>query len=203
MNFKHLIEHSNNGLVFAWQLRVVAKREGLLWGSVLKNLYRWCQEGLLTRIVNGVFKVQGMKTHLLVAATQIHSDTYISLAKAMEIHGMIPDRVYGVDLVCPRRVSSFMIDDCQIRVHKIPPSNFWGYDIVTVNEGGYRIAYPEKALFDYIMSDSTAQPDSAYFEELRLEHDSISMDRALQIAQKSPTFKKYCSAMKEYIDQHD
>ena len=203
MNFKHLIEHSNNGIVFAWQLRVVAKREDLLWTSVLKNLYRWCQEGLLTRIVKGAFKVHGLKSNLLVAATQIHSDSYISLAKAMELHGMIPDRVYGVDLVCPRRVNSFIIDDCEIRVHKISPSNFWGYDITTINEGSYRMACPEKALFDYIMNDSTSQPNVDYFEELRLEPDSISMDRTIEISQKRPTFKKYISPMKEYIKENE
>lgn len=201
MNFRQLFQYAENGLIIVPKLKLLANREDIQWESLLRDLYRWQKQGLLQRIVKGVYQIKALKTDPLVAATQIHSDTYISLGKALMLHGIIPDRVYGIDIVCPRRIQSFTVAGIEVVATKIPPSLYWGFDVVSIHAGSYRIAYPEKALFDFVYLDKSAQPTVEYFESLRIETDGINIRRMWEISAASPKMQDYVRALEKYIEE--
>jgi len=167
---------------------------------VLVNISRWHKQGLLERVTRGAYLVRDVEVNAPVAACALVPDGYISLEYAMSYHGMLLDRVYRLDLVSVRRVSSFCIRGIEIRVAKIPPRLYWGWEIKESIHGPIRIATPEKALFDRIYLDRTANPNYAYFEDMGLQPGAVNTERFAQLAVQSPKVECFCKSLREYCD---
>jgi len=201
MKITDLYQIHHGGLIRSCDIKAYAISHGLLWSSVLVSISRWQKQGLLERVTRGAYLVRDVEVNAPVAACSLVPEGYISLEYAMSYHGMLLDRVYRLDLVCVRRVSSFCIRNTEIRVSKIPPRLYWGWEIEESIHGPIRIATPEKALFDRIYLDRTAAPNYAYFEDMGLQPDAVDAERFAQLATHSPKAERFCRSLKEYCHE--
>jgi predicted transcriptional regulator of viral defense system len=165
------------------------------------NLSRWQREGLLERVTRGAYLLRDVKTYAPAVACLLVPDSYISLESAMSHHGMILDRIYRTDLACVRRVKSFSVRGTEIRVSKIPPHLYCGWNMEESIHGTVRMASAEKALFDRIYLDRNAVCDCTYFEEIGLQPDAINIDRFNELTALSPKVKTFLTPLKEYCNE--
>jgi predicted transcriptional regulator of viral defense system len=198
MNSADLYGVHYGGVIRTRDMKAYAISHGLLWSSVLVSISRWQKQGLLERVTRGAYLVRDVDVNAPVAACLLVPDSYISLESAMVYHGMLLDRIYRIDLACVRRVKGFHIRETEIKVSKIPPRLYWGWEIEESAHGPIRVASPEKALFDRIYMDRTAIPDYTYFEDMGLQPDALNADRFAELAACSPKVNRFSRYLKEY-----
>ena len=198
MNQTNLNQIHHGGVIRTCDLKALAVNQGLKWSSVLVNVSRWQQQGLLERVTRGDYLLRDVEVHPEVAACLLVPDGYISLESAMARHGTILDRVYHVDLACPRRVKNFSVRGTEIRVSKIPPRLFWGWEVEETLHGPVRLARPEKALLDRLYLDRTAEPGFDYYEEMGLQPDSLDPERFAHMVTLCPKLMPFSSHLREY-----
>ena len=201
MNLTEIYRINHGGLLRNRDFRAFSINNGIQWQSVLVNISRWQKQGLLEKVTRGAYLVRDIDVYAPAVACQLLPDGYLSLEYAMVQHGMILDRVYHIDIATPRRVKSFNIRDQKIKVTKIPPSLYWGWEITQTIHGTIRMATPEKALFDRIYLDRTALPAYEYFEDMNLQPDAVDPDRFSEISSHSPKVKRFASCLKEYCNE--
>ena len=199
MNITDMYQIHHEGLIRTCDLKAYAISHGLLWSSVLVNISRWQKQGLLQRVKRGAYLIRDIKVNASVAACSLIPDSYISLESAMSHHGMLLDRIYH--LVCVRRIKSFHIRNTEVKVFKIPPRLYWGWETDETIHGSTRIATAEKALFDRIYLDRTATPNLEYFEGMGLQPDSLNADRFAKLTSHFPKVKRFSNLLKEYCHE--
>lgn len=192
----HSIHHC--GLIRACDFRAFAFNNGLKWSSVLVNISRWQKQGVLERVTRGAYLLRDVEVDAAVIACRVVPDSYLSLEWAMVYHGMLLDRMYTVDLVCPRRVQSFHVRNVEIRLTKIPPRLCCGWAVEESSRGPIRVATAEKALVDRLYLDTTALPDCSYFQDMGLQPDALNLDRFVRLAELSPKVQRYSRILREY-----
>lgn len=87
---------------------------------------------------------------LIFIAGQIYQPSYISLDTALSFYGIIPEVVYSLISVTTRRTANFEIFGKNFVYRKIKLRAFTGYYLKDDGDGGFNIAFPEKALVDYL-----------------------------------------------------
>jgi predicted transcriptional regulator of viral defense system len=201
MKVTDLYNIHHGGLIQAADFKAYAISHGLCWSSMLTSISRWQKQGILKRVTRGAYLLRNVEVNAPVAACTLVSDGYISLEYAMQQHGMILDRLYRVDIACVRRVKSFRIGETEVKVTKIPPRLYWGWEVEESIHGTVRVATPEKALFDRIYLDRTAAPSLSYYEDMGLQAHSLDANRFAELAYLSPKVSRFVSSLKEYCHE--
>lgn len=80
-------------------------------------------------------------------ANRLYEPSYISLETALSFYSIIPEVVYSITSVTSRKTAVFTIDDMEFLYRKVKLKTFTGYYL---HKKGFLIAYPEKALVDYL-----------------------------------------------------
>lgn len=111
-------------------------------------LSRLAQEGLVTRVKHGAWLVgsAAKKPAAIVAAAAHPYQAYLSGWSALRHHGRIqqfPEVHFGITLGRPME---FATAGARVRLHRIAPILFTGYEFEAGAEG--LVALPEKAIFD-------------------------------------------------------
>jgi len=201
MNITDMYQIHHGGLIRTCDLKAYAISNGLLWSSVLVSISRWQKQGVLQRLTRGAYLLRDIEVNAPVAACSLVPDSYISLESAMSHHGMLLDRIYHIDLACVRRIRGFSIRNTEVKMSKIPPRLYWGWEVEETSHGSFRIATAEKALFDRIYLDRTATPDLEYFEGMGLQPDALNAEIFHELASLSPKVKRFRKLLKEYCDE--
>ncbi|MDD4526433.1 MAG: hypothetical protein PHF25_00160 [Candidatus Margulisbacteria bacterium] len=133
---------------------------------------RFVDAGKLFRIRNSIYifseKYRQLNVNSFYLSAYILQPSYISLEKALEYYGLIPENVYVVTALTTKRANSFsnIVGDFSYR--HIQEKLFFGY--VSMDESfPYFIAYPEKALLDYVYVNRL-KVTIGMVEELRLQN---------------------------------
>lgn len=171
------------------------------------QISRWRKQGKLIQIKRGLYvlatpyKKQDVYEPYL--ATIFKQPSYISLEKAFEFHGLIPERVTVYTCVTTKRPGNFVTKLGVFDYKHIKTTLFWGYQAVTVNNQTAFMALPEKALLDFFYLKSI--PISCdYLDEMRLQNlKNIDVPRLFAFAKrfKKPGMIKVANTIKEYIEQ--
>ena len=201
MKMNDLYQIHHNGLLTIRDIRAYALNCDLNWSSVLMNVSRWQRQGILERVTRGAYLLRDMKVYTPEVACLLVPDSYISLESAMSYHGMILDRIYRVDLACVRRVKSFRVRDTEVRITRIPPHLYCGWEVEESIHGTVRMATAEKALFDRIYLDRHAVANCDYFEGMGLQPDALSIDRFNELTALSPKVKTFLPPLEEYCNE--
>lgn len=164
----------------------------------MANVNRWVKQGILERIIRGAYLLPGVAFSPQVVACQLVPDSYLSLEWALAHHGVLLDRTYRLDLVCPRRVQSFTIRTTETAVHKLPPRLYWGWALEESRHGPFRVATPEKALLDRIHLDPTALPNPTYFEDMGLDAEGVRPEAFAELTASVPKLRPFCRPLQEY-----
>jgi predicted transcriptional regulator of viral defense system len=172
--------------------------------SIRVQLSRWCKCGKLIKLKNNIYllaesfrKVDIYEPHI---ASVLKRPSYISLEKAFEYHGLIPEAVPVYTCVTTKRPQEFVTPIGRFDYRHIKTGLFWGYHSTVVNKQQAFIASPEKALLDFFYLKGP-RVDNDYLDEMRLQNfNKISGARLLEFAKKfeTPRILKAALLIKQY-----
>lgn len=147
--------------------------------NTIKNqLVEWIKSNDIVRLRNGLYTLndddRGAGLSQKLAANIIYYPSYVSLEYALNYYDMIPEAVFSLTSVSPKKTQKFSNKMGEFLYKKIRKDLFFGY-VPVKDEFGYDvlIASPEKALLDffYFNTPANARISGDYFENsLRLQN---------------------------------
>jgi predicted transcriptional regulator of viral defense system len=154
--------------------------------GVKVQISRWVTAGKLIQLKRGYYlfaesyrTVEPFGPHL---ASILVAPSYVSCEKALEFHGLIPERVSVYTSVSTRRQARFSSQEGTFEYRHIKPSAFWGYGSVSFEKQTGFVAMPEKALLDFFYF-KRIHATPAYIEELRLQNlNAINPEKLREFA---------------------
>ncbi len=147
---------------------------------------RWEKSGKLIKVKRGVYlpappyrRVEVWEPYL---AGLLKRPSYLSLEKALEFHGCVPEAVPVFTSVTTKRPAVFSSPAGTFTYRHLDPSLFWGYEGHAIRGQTALIASPEKALLDLVYLYRKKIPPG-YIRELRLQNpERIEPGRLLEYA---------------------
>lgn len=178
---------------------------GLFSNNVHVQISRWQKIGKLIKLKKGIYVLSEPYRRVAIyepyLASILQMPSYISLEKALEYHGLIPDTVPVYTSITTKRTGKFVSNIGSFDYRHIKVPLFFGYNSVVLNKQMGFIASPEKALLDlFYLRNVVASAE--YLEELRLQHlDKISLDKLFKYAARfeKPKILYAAKKIKEYI----
>ena len=150
----------------------------LLEGSKnLRQMYvqlsRWQKTGRLIQLCRGFYVLpesyRKTEPSEVFVASRLHGPSYVSLEKALEYHGVIPEAVSVYTSVTSKRPLRYETPLGIFDYRHIQAPLFWGYESVTLNRQTGFMARPEKAFLDlFYLRPIEISPAS--LKELRIEN---------------------------------
>lgn len=110
------------------------------------KLTRYKQAGYLISPRRSVYYLAGEVEDKYKIANKVYAPSYISLDSALSKYDLIPETVYTITSVTTKATREFSDDQTVYRYYRIKKEAFTGY----YKEGDALIAYPEKAVVDYL-----------------------------------------------------
>lgn len=146
---------------------------GLSDASAVKvQISRWERAEKLIQLKRGIYLLaepyRKIKTTEFYIAGVLKNPSYISLEKALEYHGLIPESVAVLTSVTTKRPASFKTPLGVYDYRHIKPSLFWGYTSLVIQGQTSFMAAPEKALLDFFYLRQ-GEVSLEYLDELRLQ----------------------------------
>lgn len=169
---------------------------------------RWVKAKKLIQAKRGIylFTEKYRKTALYepYLASLLKRPSYISLEKALEYHGIIPEAVPIFTSLTTKRQGRF-VSEAGIFVYRhIKKQLFWGYESVTINRQTGFIASPEKALLDLFYLNGMKISQN-YLKGLRLQNVG-KIDKKKLFADagrfKSASIMRAAKSVEKYIDSY-
>ncbi len=177
-------------------------------GSLKVQIGRWQKAGHIIQVKRGIYVLaepyRKVDVYEFYLASILKKPSYISLEKALEYHGLIPEAVAVYTSVTTKMPGRFISDIGTFDYRHIRSTLFWGYDSVAVNKQTAFIASPEKAILDlcYLRGVNISQ---AYLRELRLQNVSkINVAKLSEYAKKfaKPGIAAAAKTITSYIDSY-
>jgi len=193
----------------------VIDTENLLAGvkkpdAIQVQLSRWKKAGKIYQLKRGFYllneKYRKIELYEPFIASVLKWPSYISMEKALEYHGLIPESVNAYTCITTKRPDTFSSSIGIFEYRHINTSLFWGYNSVTVKKQTAFFASPEKSLLDFFYLNRT-EISLDYLHELRLQNVSkINLNRLSKYAERfrksyilsaAETIKKYIKIYKK------
>ncbi len=155
------------------------------------QLSRWVKAGHLFRLKRGAYAFAPHFQKILpspyLIASALIRPSYVSLEKALEFHGLIPEAVFTVTCVTTKRPGRFETPLGRFSYNHVQPQLFWGYTSVLFKDQAGSMAHPEKALLDLVYLRAPRLTKD-YLDGLRLQNlEKIDVRRFLEYGRR---FKK-------------
>lgn len=174
-------------------------------GAIEVQISRWLGAGKLIRLKRGVYlfseayrKIDIFEPYI---ASILKKPSYLSLEKALEYHGLIPEAVPIYTSVTTKMPAKFSSEIGIFDYRHIKNGLFWGYTSVTVNKQTAFIALPEKALLDFVYLNGV-KISQDYLIELRLQNvKEINLGKLFEFAKrfKKPGIIRAAKIIEKYI----
>ncbi|OIP60330.1 MAG: hypothetical protein COZ29_00780 [Candidatus Moranbacteria bacterium CG_4_10_14_3_um_filter_45_9] len=131
------------------ELRLVLGDE--FTSSMLINLKNWVNKGHLIMLRRGLYAIteEVEKVDTMSLATKLYHPSYVSMEKALNFYGIIPEAVFTVTSVTTRKTKEFMTTRGNFSYQKIKKTAFGGYETKRDGKISFNMAVPEKAMVDF------------------------------------------------------
>lgn len=173
--------------------------------AIKVQISRWAKAGKLIQLKRGIYLLakpyRKTEVYNLYAASLLKKPSYISMEKAFEFHGLIPEAVYVYTSVTTKRPCEFDTKAGTFSYQHIKNSLFWGYKSVTLNKQTAFVAYPEKALLDYFYLKGV-KISFEYLQEMRFQNlEQIKIDKLMKYARRfeKPMMVRIAGMLKKHI----
>lgn len=156
------------------ELRLVLGNE--FKGSMLVNLKNWIRKGHLIMLRRGLYIIaeEAEKTDPMSLATKMYQPSYVSMEKALNFYGIIPEAVFTVTSVTTRKTKEFNTKLGNFSYQKIKKEAFGGYETKKNGKISFNVALPEKALVDFFyLKRNILNGDLEQFHGYRFNEDFI------------------------------
>jgi len=168
------------------------------------RLSRWTRQGKLVPLRRGVYLLPAAyRKHdpcVEYLANLLVTPSYVSLERALALHGLIPERVPLIQSVTPRRPGLFRTAVGDFSYRHVKKEWFFGYRETAVAGGTALVASPEKALLDLVyLSPGPFHADR--IEELRLQEvERLSPGAILRLARgRGPRLEQAARSLAAWI----
>lgn len=140
------------------------------------RLAEWIKKGYILKIAKGLYAFRDIAPDeplLSAIANRLVKPSVLSLEIALARYGLIPESVYGVTSVTPRRTVTFRTPFGTFIYRKIKSLLMFGGRAEGENGKKHTIAEPEKALLDFLyLNPDLKTPED--FEGLRINPDAFA-----------------------------
>ena len=156
--------------------------------SLKVQISRWLKAGKLIQLKRGLYLLaepyRKISPPEFYIASVLKNPSYISLEKALEYHGLIPEAVAVFTSVTTKRPESFKTPVGRYDYGHVKPSLFWGYISLNMSGQTFFMATPEKALLDFFyLKHPRVSLD--YLKEMRLQNvENIKLNKLMQGARR-------------------
>jgi len=173
--------------------------------TIKNQIVKWVKDADIIRLRRGVYTLNNDERSAglskMLIANILYYPSYISLEYALGYWQMIPEAVFSVTSVSPKKTQEFSNDFGAFIYKNIKKNMFFGC-VKVKDEFNYDvlIATPEKTLLDffYLKTPSSVKACGSYFEEsLRLQNtEQLDIDVMKEMAKKyrSPKIDKIVKA---------
>lgn len=172
-----------------------------------RRLVEWQEKGYLKKIVNKwyVFSELELGTeNLFGIANKIYAPSYVSLESAFSHYNLIPEGVFTITSVSPRKTSKFQTEIGNFSYRSLQSKIFFGYRIKQIGNSYFAVADLEKCLLDFLYLNPSymALED---FESLRLNSSILLqikwglLEDYLKVF-KNISLEKRVEGLKRYFD---
>jgi predicted transcriptional regulator of viral defense system len=134
--------------------REVVQQEGDCQ-NIHNQLNRWLKKGLIIKLKKGIYLLnkndrRGNPDQVFLA-NQLYGPSYVSLEFALNLYGLIPERVAEVTSISTKKTARFSNEFGEYSYQHIKPEAFRGFRSVKDSNGFCSfIAEPEKAIVDFL-----------------------------------------------------
>jgi hypothetical protein len=161
------------------------------------KITRMLGRGEIIRVRKGLYVPGAAHHHTevdpLVLAGLIYGPSYVSFEKALEIHGLIPERVSEITCATTKRHKIIDTPIGRFAYHSLPRAAFpLGISSREAAGGRYWLATPEKALCDRLAQSPGIQNQShiqKLLHELRIEPDALRRLDLLQVHEIATAYR--------------
>ena len=122
---------------------------------VLNQLNRWHDKNLIIKLKRGIYLLnehdRKINPNNFFLANQLYGHSYVSLEYALDHYGLINIKSDAVTSVTIKKTAEFKNIEGKFTYKHIKPEAFQGFQVSRDDNGLiFRLAYPEKALVDFI-----------------------------------------------------
>ncbi len=206
MNFDDFIKKFGKLPVFESEILLSGVQDSR---PVKVQICRWVKTGKLVQLRRGIYALskayRKIEIYEPAIAAVLKKPSYISLEKALEYHGLIPEAVARYTCVTTKRPGKFETEAGTFVYRHIKNSLFWGYSSLTVNQQTAFMANPEKALLDYFYLNGGTGITRGYLQEMRFQNfEKIIPERLAGYAQKfqSPGMTRVAGLLARYREEY-
>jgi len=135
-----------------------------------RRLNDWQNKEYIKKVIKGFYIFSDLALNenvLFEIANKIYKPSYISLESALSYYDLIPESTYGVTSVSTRRTYKFTTSTAEFSYKTIRLDLYFGYFIQAYNQKSFKIAFPEKAILDYLYLNPHLKNEKD-FESLRV-----------------------------------
>ncbi|MBX2971743.1 MAG: hypothetical protein KF797_01455 [Flavobacteriales bacterium] len=165
----------------------------------------WQHKGYLTKVARGTYIFSDFirsEHDMWYIANRLYDPSYISLYSALWTYGYIPEAVFVTTSVTTRKTWRVERGRFRLDYRTVPPSFYFGYELVERNGRRVRFAHREKALLDLLyferrFDDPLVQEGMRFnFTDMQREFD---MDR-LRTYMSFSTNKRFHRRVRIFLD---
>lgn len=163
------------------------------------RITRLLKSGEIIRVKKGLYIPGGLlaikEVDPLALSGLVFGPSYVSGLKALEIHGMILERVEEITCATTKRPKLFETPVGRFSYFVVPKPVFGlGVELVNTDGGSYFLATPEKALCDQIAQASQltrlSEMTDYLLADLRVDEDALSRLSAQAIQEIASLYRK-------------
>ena len=188
MEFNELLKRAQHLPVVDTRVLSAGHKNSL---SLKVQISRWVKSGRLIQLKRGLYLLaepfRKTTPSEFYIANVLKAPSYISLEKALEFHGLIPEAVRVYTSVTTKRPENFETPFGRYAYQHVKPSLFFGYASLSLSGQVIFMATPEKALLDFFYLKQV-KVSLDYLIELRLQNlENIKITKLLEFGRR---FKK-------------
>lgn len=143
------------------------------------NLRQLTQEGLLSRLKQGLYVLKTDPPDEEEIANALYKPSYISFEYALAYYNLLPEMTYQISCATTKPTRLFTVDNTAFVYYTIKVEAYTGYVLVSRGDRQFLIAEPEKAFVDYLYFVALGQRTS-YNE--RIKTDPLHKEKVFQYA---------------------
>ncbi len=170
---------------------------------------QWVKTGKLIMLKRGYYilgdRYRKINPYELHIASVLKRPSYVSLEKALEFYGLIPEMVVPYTSVTTKRQNEYRNEIGIFEYRHIKKELFWGYSALTKEKQTCYIASPEKAILDFFYLQKNDISDD-FIEEMRFQNtDRLDVRKFKKFADKFETKRlaKASERMIRYIEAQE
>ena len=151
-----------------------------------RRLNEWQKKKYIIKLRNGWYCFSDYpdgEAFSVFIGNKIYDPSYLSLELALSIHAIIPEAVYTATSVTTNKTMAFDTPLREYTYNSVKEELFFGYEVQEYSGRPVKIAYPEKAILDFLYLRKHYVTESDMIE-LRFDLDDISVEKLRNYLEK-------------------